>query len=74
MKNELEFFFHIENPDDYVVVDLGATSHGEIEVEIDGFIDPRIENILPAFLKEINMSDYIENHLPVLVMPDLKNK
>jgi ADP-ribose pyrophosphatase YjhB (NUDIX family) len=70
-REQLEFFFHIENADDYAVIDLSATSHGEIEVAVNKFIEPTIERLLPVFLKNVDFNDYIENHLPVLVMSEL---
>ena len=66
-KEQLEFFFHIENPDDYERIDLGATSHGQAEVVNVGFIDPRANNILPSFLTKIDIASYIETSLPVRI-------
>lgn len=53
----LEFFFLINNVDDYKNVDLEATSHGMIEVAEHGFIDPLKHVLLPVFLKTIDMSN-----------------
>lgn len=63
----LEFFFHIENPDDYQAIDLASTSHGLIEVAECGFIDPKIENLLPDFLRTVAIGDYVNGTEPVLV-------
>ncbi len=52
----LEFFFHIENPKDYISVDLNKTSHGLQEIEKIEFIDPKNSNILPRFLGEIDIA------------------
>lgn len=47
---ELEFFFHIENPEDFDVIDLANTSHGLEEIAHIEFIDPAAEYIyLPFF-------------------------
>lgn len=59
-KEQLEFFFHILNADDYKKIDLENTSHGLIEVSQYGFIDPKIENILPINLRDMDIVAYIE--------------
>lgn len=69
-REQLEFFFNIENVDEYQTIDLSATSHGEIEIATYGFIDPKAERVLPDFLKDLNYVEYIANHMPVLVMSD----
>ncbi len=67
----LEFFFHIENPEDYQSIDLEATSHGAIELTRCEFINPTKEHLLPAFLQTIALADYIENDQPTLVINNL---
>lgn len=64
---ELEFFFHIENPEDYEAIDLGNTSHGVAEVATCAFIDPK-EYILPAFLQTIDITSYIDSDKPVYIV------
>lgn len=64
-KEQLEFFFHIKNADDYKHINLSATSHGDIEVEKCEFIDPASSRILPAFLSKLDISEYISENLPV---------
>ena len=59
-KEQLEFFFHILNADDYEKICLENTTHGLIEVSQYGFIDPKKENILPTFLHDIDFASYIE--------------
>ena len=66
-KEQLEFFFNIENADDYKTIDLSATSHGDIEIKHVEFIDPKAHNILPAFLQTIDIQDFIENNKPVYI-------
>lgn len=66
-KEQLEFLFHITNTDDYLDIDLSITSHGEIEIAKHGFIDPKKENILPAFLQDVDFEKYIDGTLPPLV-------
>lgn len=61
----LEFFFHITNADDYTQIDLSATSHGTIEVERCDFINPKSARVLPAFLSELDLTEYVHQNLPV---------
>lgn len=63
-KEQLEFFFHIKNADDFENVDLSNTSHGEVEIERCAFIDPKLETILPAFLGEVELPATPETYLP----------
>jgi 8-oxo-dGTP pyrophosphatase MutT (NUDIX family) len=70
-KENIEFFFHITNSDDYTSVDLSATTHGDIEIATHGFIDPTKENILPAFLQTVDIARYIDGTLPPLVSNEL---
>lgn len=70
-KEQLEFFFHIENADDYETINLAATSHGLVEISRCKFIDPKDNNLLPSFLQTINIQDYIDNTLPVFIDDDL---
>lgn len=58
-KEQLEFFFHIENADDYQTIDLTTTSHGIEEVEVCDFVDPATTDILPAFLRTIDIAGHI---------------
>lgn len=71
IKEQLEFFFHIENPEDYDVVDLAATSHGDLEVARCAFINPKTTNIMPALLRTVNLEDYLQNDKPVLISSEL---
>ena len=66
-KEQLEFFFHIENASDYETIDLSQTTHGIQEIAKVAFIDPRAVTLLPAFLQDIDIADYINNDRPVLV-------
>jgi 8-oxo-dGTP diphosphatase len=47
----LEFFFYIENTEDYLDIDLSKSTHGEIEIAQIAFVDPKTTNILPKFLQ-----------------------
>lgn len=63
-EEQLEFFFHIENPEDFERVNEQA-SHFEAEIANYGFIDPKTANVLPKFLRELDIQDYIQNDRPV---------
>lgn len=58
-KDNLDFFFHIKNADDYETIDLASTSHGELEIARYGFVDPKTEYVLPKFLREVDIADDI---------------
>ena len=62
---ELEFFFHIENPEDFDVIDLANTSHGLEEIAHIEFIDPAAEYILPTLLSTVPIGEYIASDKPV---------
>lgn len=70
-KEQMEFFFHIENAEDYEEIDLAATTHGEEEVELVEFIDPREHFVLPKFLQSADIQKYIDGELPPLVYDEL---
>ena len=71
---ELEFFFHIENADEYENIDLSKTTHGLIETTCAEFIDTKTHNILPAFLQTIDIQDYIDHNQPVFFVSSLGEK
>jgi len=58
---ELEFFFHVENWQDFVEIDLSKTTHGVQEVHEYGFFDPSSRRILPSFLSKIDISAAIDS-------------
>jgi len=68
---QLEFFFHIENTEDFEVIDLKNTSHGILEIKNVEFIDPKKHNLLPGFLQTIDIEDYITNDMPVFISNEL---
>lgn len=63
-EEELEFFFLIENPEDFRKINLEDTSHGHLEIALCEFIDPRGTTILPEFLGEIDLENYVETEQP----------
>lgn len=64
---ELEFFIHVTNPEDYTDIDLSQTTHGDEELARCEFIDPKHENILPKFLQTIDIRSYIDTVQPVYI-------
>lgn len=70
-QEQIEFFFLIENPQDYKTIDLSRTSHGLIEIANVQFIDPGAHNLLPNFLQTIDIQSYIDQTLPVLIANEL---
>lgn len=70
---QLEFFFHIENADDFNEIILEETTHGLLEIKKVDFIDPKHNNLLPDFLQTIDIKDYIVNNKPVFISNKLNN-
>ncbi len=70
---ELEFFYHVTNPEAYASIDLTQSSHGAIELDRCEFIDPRRERILPEFLQTIDIEAHISGDLPVTIVNNLTN-
>jgi len=68
IKEQMEFFFHIENAEDYESIDLTSTSHGELEIDNVEFVDPKEHNVLPAFLQTIDIQEHIDSNNPVHVI------
>jgi hypothetical protein len=62
----LEFFFHIENAEDYETIDQNA-SHYEAEILSCDFVDPKTSNVLPKFLQTEDIQKRIDVDSPVLV-------
>lgn len=69
---ELEFFFLLKNPQDFIDVDISKTSHGAAEIAFCEFIDPKSEYILPRILSEIDLNAYVVMPQRVLVSNMLK--
>ena len=70
-KEYLEFFFNIENVEDYETVDLEATSHGTLELTTWGYVDPKTEHVLPSFLRTIDIAAAIMSPRPVHIHNEL---
>jgi ADP-ribose pyrophosphatase YjhB (NUDIX family) len=69
---QVELFFNIENTSDYENIDLSSTSHGIAEIKNVDFINPKESWILPQFLQDINIQEYINEGKDVLVVNNLK--
>lgn len=67
----LEFFFHIENVDDFNNIDLTATSHGTAEIAEFAFVNPAETDFLPKFLQTIDMATVITKNSPVFIADEL---
>lgn len=67
---ELEFFFHVTNPEDFTLIDLAATTHGAAELTRCEFIDPT-QYLLPKFLQTIDIASYITEQKPVFLFTEL---
>lgn len=70
-QEELELFFHIENPEDYTDFAFENTTHGAVEMSRHEFVDPSSEFILPAFLQTIDIDSYIRDDQPVYIANEL---
>ena len=67
----MEFFFHVENASDFIgEIDLSATSHGHEITRVD-FINPAESDILPNFLRNVDLKSYIDSDLPVRIIDNL---
>lgn len=71
VREQLEFFFHLENPEEYQTIDLTATTHGVSELADIAWIDPKTCNILPAFLRTLDLDEYLTTNMPVYVWNEL---
>jgi ADP-ribose pyrophosphatase YjhB (NUDIX family) len=60
-KDNIEFFFHVTNTEDFKNLDLSKTSHGQEEIAEIGFYNPNEVTVLPEFLKEISLDDLINS-------------
>lgn len=68
----LEFFFLIENSDDFAAIDLHATSHGDAEISQVEFIDLKTVTFLPKFITEIDLEAYTASSLPPYIHTELE--
>lgn len=66
-REQLEFFFHVTNADDYEEINLENTTHGAAEVAEYGFVDPKTTVILPDFLTRIDVQKAIAGSSPIYI-------
>ena len=64
---ELEFFFLIENTEDFMTIDYSGTSHGLDELAMCEFIHPATEFVRPRFMSRVAIEEYSESVQPVFV-------
>ena len=67
----LEFFFHIENTNDFETIDLSSTTHGMAEIAEFGFVDPSTVEYLPAILKDVDITELVTKNSPVVITSEL---
>jgi ADP-ribose pyrophosphatase YjhB (NUDIX family) len=67
----LEFFFHVTNGEDYLLVDLTKSSHGTAEIAEIDFVVPAITNILPEFLMTEDLLQKIASPSPATIISRL---
>jgi ADP-ribose pyrophosphatase YjhB (NUDIX family) len=65
LQEQMEFFFFIENPEDYINIELEKTSHGHVELASIEFVLPSKLHLMPVFLKTVDLEDHIMNGKPV---------
>lgn len=70
-EEQLEFFYHVTNFEDYELVDLSQTTHGEVEISEYGFIKVSEAKLLPDFIRTLNFEETLQkrevlvfNYLP----------
>lgn len=71
VREELEFFFQLDNPEDYRTVELSETTHGTIELADCAFVDPRHTNVMPEFFQTIDIQSYCTSEQPVFIWNEL---
>ena len=70
----MDFFFEVKNVDDYETIDLTKTTHGEIETDDYGFVDPNSVNLMPKFLCERDIARDIREHTEVIIFNNIDEK
>lgn len=67
-EEELEFFFHIENPEDFVNIDLESTTHGKHELALCEFVDlSTTDLVLPRFIQAVDIDKHIKTNAPTAI-------
>lgn len=68
---ELEFYYLITNPEDFMSINLATTSHGATELARVEFIEPSTNDIMPALLTTIDIAHYANTVQPVFIANNL---
>lgn len=68
-KEYMDFMFHVTNGADFLKIDLGGTSHGELELAEIAFIDPSVSDVLPRYLGTEPLSDKVNAPTTVISWP-----
>jgi len=55
---QMEFFFQVTNFEDFEELDLSKTTHGAVEIDQAGFIDPAKAYVLPDFLQTEPLAEH----------------
>ncbi len=66
-REQMEFFFHVTNADDFENIDLNKTTHGSHEIDEFGFVDPATTYILPKILRQIDLSNIDKIERPMII-------
>ena len=66
-REQLEFFFHVTNSEDYLNINLKNTSHGKHEIDDFAFVDAKTTHILPVSLKEIDFGSLNTLQKPLII-------
>ena len=73
-EEELEFFFAVDNPDDFTDIDISQTTHGAQELAVCEYIDPSQHVLYPEFLQSTDIALYINGDQPVLVVDNFNEQ
>lgn len=66
-QEQLEFFFHVQNTEHYLTIDLSAASHAAIEIGSIELIDAAESDIMPLFLKTEDIAMQISSGAPAKI-------
>jgi len=73
IEEQLEFFFHVKNTEDFRAIDLTKTTHGVLEIGHIDFVDPAEYTLLPKFLGQENIAEHIASNGPVKIFNYIEN-
>ena len=73
-EEELEFFFAVDNPDDFTDIDISQTTHGAQELAVCEYIDPSQHVLYPEFLQSTDIARYINGDQPVLIVDNFNEQ